>query len=105
MLVNVFSGALNGLEACLIDIEIDVSPSLPGLVIVGLPDTAVQESKDRVRTAIRNCKFLFPARKVMINLAPADIKKEGPGFDSPIAAGILAVSGQVPAQSLKDTLI
>ncbi|MBQ7525521.1 MAG: YifB family Mg chelatase-like AAA ATPase [Abditibacteriota bacterium] len=105
MLVNVFSGALNGLEACLIDIEIDVSPSLPGLVIVGLPDTAVQESKDRVRTAIRNCKFLFPARKVMINLAPADIKKEGPGFDLPIAAGILAVSGQVPAQSLKDTLI
>lgn len=95
MLAIVKSVALNGLEGQIIQVEVDVSRGLPCFEIVGLPDTAVREAKDRVRTAIRNSGFEFPVKRITVNLAPADIKKEGPVYDLPIAVGILAATGQL----------
>jgi magnesium chelatase family protein len=96
MLAKVESGVLQGLEALPVDVEVDVSQGLPFLSIVGLPDLAVKESKDRIRAAIKNTGFNFPVRKITINLAPADLKKEGSHFDLPMALGILATEGIVP---------
>jgi magnesium chelatase family protein len=79
-----------------VSVEVDVSPGLPGLTMVGLPDTTVRESRDRVRTAIRNCGFPFPAERITVSLAPADIRKVGAAFDLPIALGVLAASGVLP---------
>lgn len=95
MLAVVNSLALAGLEAQAVQVEVDVSPGLPCFDLVGLPDTAVRESKERVRTAIRNSGFEFPAKRITVNLAPAVMKKEGPGFDLPIAVGILLSTGQL----------
>ncbi len=95
MLAKVFSSAVIGLEGVLVDVEVDISPGLPTFTIVGLPDTAVQEARERVRAAIRNSGAEFPMRRITVNLAPADIKKEGPGYDLPIAVAILLSSGQV----------
>ena len=99
-LAVVFSRAQLGIEAPLVTVEAHLANGLPSLSIVGLPETAVRESKDRVRGALQNCGFEFPARRITINLAPADLPKEGGHFDLPIALGILAASGQVPAESL-----
>ena len=99
-LAVVFSRAQLGIEAPLVTVEVHLANGLPSLSIVGLPETAVRESKDRVRGALQNCGFEFPARRITINLAPADLPKEGGHFDLPIALGILAASGQVPAESL-----
>ena len=95
MLARVFSAALVGVEAALIRVEVDVSPGLPTFTTVGLPDSAVRESRERVRTAIRNAGFPFPPDRITVNLAPADFRKEGPAFDLPIALGILAATGCV----------
>src|SRR6266550_2436986 len=95
MLARVFSAALVGVEAALIRVEVDVSPGLPLFATVGLPDSAVRESRERVRTAIRNAGFPFPPDRITVNLAPADFRKEGPSFDLPIALGILAATGCV----------
>ena len=95
MLARVFSAALVGVEAVLIRVEVDVSPGLPQFATVGLPDSAVRESRERVRTAIRNAGFPFPSDRITVNLAPADFRKEGPAFDLPIALGILAATGCV----------
>ena len=84
MLSKIYSYGLLGLEAYPITIEVDVSSGLPSTVIVGLPDNAVKESKERVRSAIKNSGFQFPLGRITINLAPADTKKEGPAFDLPI---------------------
>jgi len=84
-----------GLEPQTVDVEIDVGAGLPGLTIVGLPDKAVQESKERVRLALKNSGFDFPQKKIVVNLAPADVKKEGPAYDLPIAIGILVAAGVV----------
>lgn len=89
MLAKVHSTAVVGLEAYIMTIEADLSPGLPAFTIVGLPDTAVQESRERVRTAILNSEFDFPMKRITVNLAPADIKKAGPSFDLPISLGIL----------------
>ncbi len=97
MLAKVLSCAVVGLEGAIVEVEIDLSPGLPAFTIVGLPDTAVQEAKERVRAAIRNSGFIFPAKRITVNLAPADMKKEGPAYDLPIAVGILLCSGQVTA--------
>ncbi len=94
MLVKIFSGAVQGVDAQPIEIEVDVTGAF-GFSIVGLPDSAVKESKDRVNTAIRNSDLAFPLGKITINLAPADVRKEGSGFDLPIALGILAASSQI----------
>src|SRR6059036_4206227 len=91
----VLSATLVGVEAALIRVEVDVAPGLPQFATVGLPDSAVRESRERVRTAIRNAGFPFPADRITVNLAPADLRKEGASFDLPIALGILAATGAV----------
>ena len=98
MLAKVLSGANVGLDATLVTCEIDIASSgLPSFTIVGLADRAVEESKERVRSAIRNSGGDFPAKKITVNLAPADLPKEGPAYDLPIALGLLLASEQVPA--------
>lgn len=100
-LATLFSRAGCGMEAPLVTIEVHISNGLPSLSIVGLPETAVKESKDRVRSAILNCHFDFPTKRITINLAPADLpKKNGGRFDLPIALGILAASDQIPTLTL-----
>lgn len=99
MLSKIHSCAINGLNSYLLTIEIDVSVGLSAFDIVGLPDAAVKESRDRVRAAVRNSGFEFPLRRITANLAPADLRKEGPAFDLPIAVGILSATGQITGQS------
>ena len=95
-----FSRATVGMVARLVTVEVHLSNGLPGFALVGLPQTAVKESKDRVRSAILNSHFEFPCRRITVNLAPADLPKIGSGFDLPIALGILAASGQIPLSKL-----
>ncbi|MCG9968178.1 YifB family Mg chelatase-like AAA ATPase [Pelotomaculum terephthalicicum JT] len=95
MITIVKSTALHGLDGQIVEVEVDVSRGLPSFDLVGLPDTSVREAKDRVRSAIKNSGFEFPVRRITVNLAPADIKKEGPMYDLPIALGILAATGQI----------
>jgi len=105
MLARVFSGATVGLESIPIEVEVDIaSQGLPSFTIVGLPDKAVEESKERVRSAIKNSGADFPPKRITVNLAPADLPKAGPGFDLPIALGILIASGQLNA-NLEKTLV
>ncbi len=104
MLARVWSASIVGINAVKVGVEIDVSGGLPGIVVVGLPDTAVQESRERVKAALKNAGYAFPVRKIVINLTPADLRKEGPSFDLPISVGILAASEQVSAQLLGDHL-
>lgn len=101
-LALVHTRAQVGIEAPLVTVEVHLSNGLPALSIVGLPETAVKESKDRVRSAILNSEFEFPAKRITINLAPADLPKEGGRFDLAIALGILAAAGQIPASALDD---
>lgn len=105
MLAHVKSSAVNGIDAYMVEVEVDLAPALPGFTIVGLPDAAVNESKERVRAAIKNCGLEFPSRRITINLAPADVRKEGPSFDLPIAVGILAASGQIDSEFLSGCTI
>lgn len=102
-LAVVFSRAQNGIDAPLVRVEVHLSRGLPGLSIVGLPETAVKESKDRVRAAILNSHFEFPMQRITINLSPADLPKEGGRFDLPIAVGILVASKQVANDRLTET--
>lgn len=105
MLSKLYSAAITGLSSYLIEIEVDIARGLPAVSIVGLPDTAVRESKDRVRTAIKNSGFHYPSARITINLAPADIKKEGPCFDLAIALGILAAQGEVNPEKLQQYIV
>lgn len=100
-LAILYSRAALGIQAPLVTVETHLSNGLPGISIVGLPETAVKESKDRVRSALLNTQFDFPVRRITVNLAPADLPKEGGRYDLPIAVSILAASGQIPAQELK----
>jgi magnesium chelatase family protein len=93
VLAHILSAALRGVEAALVRVEVDVTAGLPAFTTVGLPDSAVRESRERVRTAIRNAGFAFPPDRITVNLAPADLRKEGASFDLPIALGILAATG------------
>jgi magnesium chelatase family protein len=104
MLVKISSAALLGIEAYLVDVEVDVSTGLPGCTTVGLPDPAVRESKERVRAALKNCGYEMPSRRLTINLAPADRRKEGSAFDLPISLGLLAFLGVISEDRLKDYL-
>ena len=104
MLSIVKSMSLIGLEGYLVDIEVDVSAGIPSWDIVGLPDVSVKESKERVRTAIKNSGYDMQSRKIVVNLSPADIKKEGSFFDLPIAIGVLTCSGELKEETLKDTI-
>ncbi len=105
MLAKVYSYGIDGLDAFPVCIEVDVTKGLPSTVIVGLPDNAVKESKERVRSAIRNSGYKFTAERVTVNLSPADIKKEGPSFDLAIALGILAATKQINAVGLENFII
>ena len=102
MLARVFSRALAGVDAPQVTVEAHLSMGLPAFAIVGLPEAAVRESRDRVRSALLNSRFDFPARRITVNLAPADLPKEGGRFDLPIALGILAASNQIPVATLRD---
>lgn len=104
MLSIVKSMSLIGLEGYLVDIQIDVSAGIPGWEVVGLPDTSVKESKERVRTAIKNSGYDMQSRKIVVNLAPADVKKEGSFFDLPIAIGILICRGDINQESVENTV-
>ncbi len=104
MLSKVLSSATYGIEAYLVEVETHVEKQVPGFIIVGLPDNAVKESRERVIAAIKNSGIQFPVKKYTINLAPADIKKEGSAFDLPIAIGILSALELVPLDSLNDTI-
>jgi len=101
MLAKVNSAALYGIDALRVEVEIDIAAGLPQLATVGLPEGAVRESKDRIRAALKNCGYSFPAKKITINLAPADIKKEGSAYDLPMALGILAAEGLVQKERLQ----
>ena len=104
MLAKISAATLVGLESVQVEVEVDLAEGLPSFVIVGLPDTAVQEARERVRAAIRNAGFAFPQKRVTINLAPADVAKEGTGLDVAIAIGILVASGQLAAEGLEQSL-
>src|SRR5581483_9233966 len=95
MLASLRSAAVFGVDAVPVVVEVDVSWGMPIFTMVGLPDASVRESRDRVRSAIRNCGFPFPEHRVTVNLAPADIRKAGASYDLPIALGILAASGVI----------
>ncbi|RMG98406.1 MAG: hypothetical protein D6708_00580, partial [Candidatus Dadabacteria bacterium] len=90
MLARVRSAAVLGVDAFPVDVEVDVAHGLPSFTVVGLPDGAVKESRDRVKSAIRNAGYRFPPHRITVNLAPADVKKEGAGFDLPVALAVLA---------------
>ena len=102
MLANIKSAALLGIDAYAVECEVDTCPGLPTFQTVGLPDAAVKESKDRVKSAISNSQFPFPIQRITVNLAPADTKKEGPSFDLPMAIGILVASGKLPQKAVED---
>ncbi len=105
MLSRVLSSAVIGIQAYVVSVEVDISGGLPSFSTVGLPEGAVRESKDRVRTSIRNSGYAFPSDRITVNLAPADIKKEGTAFDLPIAVGILSATGLIPQEPLAEHLL
>src|SRR4051812_47454303 len=105
MLARVQSAAVFGIDASPVTIEVDVSFGLPGFTVVGLPDASVRESRDRIRSAVRNCGFEFPRHRIIVNLAPADVRKAGASFDLPIALGVLAASGVISRRDVDDVLI
>jgi magnesium chelatase family protein len=105
MLASLRTAAVIGIEACSIHVEVDVSFGMPGFTMVGLPDASVRESRDRVRSAIRNSGFEFPAHRITVNLAPADVRKAGASFDLPIALGILAAEGIVERREIADFVL
>ncbi len=105
MLAKVISGALIGIDAYPVEVEVDIAQGLPQFSTVGLPEGAVKESKDRVKSAIKNSGYDFPARRITINLAPADIRKDGAAFDLPIAVGLLSATGIVNADHLKNYIL
>ncbi|MFC2065265.1 YifB family Mg chelatase-like AAA ATPase [Chloroflexota bacterium] len=105
MLSRVFTCAVLGLDGVIVDVEVDSGQGLPGMTIVGLPDASIQESRERVQAAVKNAKLAFPRKRIIVNLAPASVRKAGPAYDLPIAVGVLAFAEYVPPQSLEDTLI
>ncbi len=106
MTSNILSCAVLGVDGYVVEVEVDMSPGLPGFTTVGLPEGAVRESKERVRAAIKNSGFKIPSKRITVNLAPANIRKEGSSFDLPISVGMLAASNQIPGDGkIKDFLI
>ena len=105
MLARVNSCAVIGLDGVIVEVEVDTGGGLPKMVIVGLPDAAVQESRERVQSAVKNAGFYYPRKKLTVNLAPASVRKEGPAYDLPIAVGVLIATHQLDPESMEDTLI
>ena len=104
MLSIIKTMSTQGLDGYLIEVQVDVSPGMPDWIIVGLPDTSVKEAKERVRTAIKNSGYEFQSKKIVVNLAPANTRKEGSLFDLPIAIGILINFGKIKKQNIEDTI-
>jgi len=105
MLARVYSCAVLGLEGVLVEVEVDFGTGLPNITVVGLPDTAVKESRERVRAAIKNIPVKFPRKPLIINLAPANVRKEGPAYDLPMAVGILITIGHIPPEAVDDMIV
>ena len=105
MLARVFSCAVVGLEGVIVEVEVDYTNGLPGVTIVGLPDTAVQESRERVQTAVKNAGLHFPRHRIVVNLSPASIRKEGPAYDLPIALGVIMLAGHLPHDVVENTIV
>ncbi len=104
MLSKVLLSATYGIDAYLVEVETHVEKQIPGFIIVGLPDSSVKESRERVTAAIKNSGFEYPLKKIIVNLAPADIKKEGSAFDFPIAVGLLSATGLIESEMLDDSV-
>lgn len=102
MLAKINSASLYGIDALRVEVEVDIASGLPQFATVGLAEGAVRESKDRIRAALKNCGYSFPAKKITINLAPADVKKDGSGYDLPMAVGILVAQGLIRGERLKE---
>lgn len=105
LFASVLSAAIMGVEVRPVKVEADVSNGLPSFVMVGFPSTQVKEAQDRVRTAFKNNGFNFPPKKITVNLAPADMKKEGSGFDLPVAAAVLSAFEMIPGEVLKGVMM
>jgi len=105
MLACIYSCAVIGLDGIVVEVEVDTADGLPGMSIVGLPDQAVQESRERVQSAVKNAGLHYPRKRLRVNLAPASVRKEGPAYDLPIAVGVLIASGQVHPKSTESTMI
>lgn len=105
MLARIFSCAVLGLDGVIVEVEVDFTNGQPGMIIVGLPDAAVQESRERVQTAIKNAGLHFPRHRIVVNLAPASVRKEGPYYDLPIALGVVVLGGHLAPETLENTLV
>jgi len=105
MFSRAISGAVIGIDANCVDVQCDISPGMPAFNIVGLPEKEVQESRERIRSAIKNSGYEFPLKRITVNLAPADVKKEGVGLDLPLAVGILRATGQIESESIERSLL
>jgi len=105
MLARVYSCAVIGLEGVIVEVEVDYSNGLPAVIIVGLPDAAVQESRERVQTAVKNAGLNFPRHRIVVNLAPAAVRKEGPAYDLPIALGVMILAGFLPQEAIENTMV
>ena len=105
MLARVYSCAVIGLEGVVVEVEVDTVDGLPSIAIVGLPDAAIQESRERYNRQLKNAGLYFPRRRLVVNLAPASVRKEGPAYDLPIALGALIASGQLPPDSVEGALM
>jgi len=105
MLSRIYSCAVIGLDGVVVEVEVDICPGLPGMDIVGLPDKAVQESRNRVQAAIKNAGLTIPRARMVVNLAPASIRKEGPAYDLPIALGIMLLTGDLEPEQVAGTLV
>jgi magnesium chelatase family protein len=105
MLATLRTAVLVGIEAALVRVEVDVGLGLPSFSVVGLPDASIRESRDRVRSAVRNVGLDFPLRRITVNLAPADLRKVGTSLDLPIALGVLAAAGHLARRDMTDTVV
>src|SRR5574342_310815 len=105
MLARTYSCAVVGLDGVIVEVEVDYTNGLPGMTIVGLPDAAVQESRERVQTAVKNAGLHFPRHRIVVNLAPAAVRKEGPAYDLPIALGVIILSGSLPQEVVDNTIV
>ncbi len=105
MLSRVYSCAVVGLEGVIVEVEVDYTNGLPGVTIVGLPDAAVQESRERVQTAVKNAGLHFPRHRIVVNLAPAVVRKEGPAYDLPIALGVIILAGYLPHEAIEGSIV
>lgn len=105
MLAKVFSSAVLGIDAYPVDVEVDLAPGLPTFAVVGLPDASVKESRERVKAAVQNSGLEFPVRRITVNLAPADVRKEGSAYDLPIAVGILCATGVIAESAVQSSVI